>query len=53
MALRHKSKRRLMFSLDALTDEPDAQLLAEEVIRTAERNRVLHFCMSEMNPDYR
>lgn len=29
MALRHKSKRRLMFSLDALTDEPDAQMLAE------------------------
>ena len=31
MALRHRSKRRLMFSLDALTDEPDGQLLAEEV----------------------
>ena len=28
-------------------------LLAEEVIRTEERNRVLHFCMDEMNPDYR
>ena len=53
MALRHKSKRRLMFSLDALTDEPDAQLLAEEVIGTAERNRILHYCMGEMNPDYR
>ncbi len=53
MALRHKSKRRLMFSLDALTDEPDAQLLAEEVIGTAERNRILHGCMGEMNPDYR
>lgn len=53
MALRHKSKRRLMFSLDALTDEPDAQLLAEEVIGTAERNRILHACMGEMNPDYR
>ena len=53
MALRHRSKRRLMFSLDALTDEPDGQLLAEEVIRTEERNRILHFCMDEMNPDYR
>ena len=53
MALRHKSKRRMMFSLDALTDEPDAQLLAEEVIGTAERNRILHGCMGEMNPDYR
>ena len=53
MALRHKSKRKPMFSLDELTDEPDGRLLAEEVIRTAERNRILHFCMDEMNPDYR
>ena len=28
-------------------------MLAEEVIRTEERNRILHFCMDEMNPDYR
>ena len=28
-------------------------LLAEEVIRSEERNRILHFCMDEMNPDYR
>ena len=28
-------------------------LLAEEVIQTEERNRVLHFCMDEMNPAYR
>ena len=53
MALRHKRKRKPMFSLDELTDEPDVQLLAEEVIRMAERNRVLHFCMDEINPDYR
>ena len=53
MALRHKSKRKLMFSLDALTDGPDGQQLAEEVIGTAERNRILHYCMGEMNPDYR
>ena len=31
MALRHKSKRKPLFSLDALTDEPDGRLLAEEV----------------------
>ena len=31
MALRHKSKRRLMFSLDALTEESDGQQLAAEV----------------------
>ena len=53
MALRHKSKRKPMFSLDELTGEPEGRLLAEEIIRTAERNRVLHFCMHEINPDYR
>ena len=53
MALRRKSKRMLLFSLDGLANEPDGQLLAEEVVRTAERNRILHFCMDEMNPDYR
>ena len=42
-----------MFSLDTLADEPDGRLLAEEVIWTEERNRILHFCMDEMNPDYR
>ena len=53
MALRHKSKRKPLFSLDTLTGESDGRLLVEEVIRTQERNRVLHFCMDEMNPDYR
>ena len=53
MALRRKSGRRFMLSLDELEDQPDGRLLAEDVIRTAERNRVLHFCMGEMNPDYR
>ena len=53
MALRRKSKQKLLFSLDALAEEPDGQLLAEEVIQTKERNRILHFCMDEMNPDYR
>ena len=53
MALRHKSKRKCLFRLDELTDESDGQLLVEEVIRTEERNRILHFCMGEMNPDYR
>ena len=53
MALRHKSKRKPLFSLDTLTGEPEGRLLVEEVIRTEERNRILHFCMDEMNPDYR
>ena len=53
MALRHKSKRKPLFSLDELTGELEGRLLAEEVIQTEERNRILHFCMGEMNPDYR
>ena len=46
-ALRHKSRRRIIFSLDDLTREP------EEVIRTKERNQILHLCMDELNSDYR
>ena len=53
MALRRKSRRRAMFSLDDLDEEPDGQLLAEEVIRTKERNRILHVCMDGLNPDCR
>lgn len=53
MALRHKSRRRLFFSLDALTEEQDGQMLVEEVVRTKERNQILHFCMVELNPEYR
>ena len=47
MALRHKSKRKPLFSLDTLTGELDGRLLAEEVIRTEERNRILHFCPAQ------
>ncbi len=51
MALRHKSKRKPLFSLDTLTgNEPDGRLLAEEVIRTEERNRVLHFLHGRNEP---
>ena len=53
MALRRKSRRRAMFSLDDLNEEPDGQLLAEEVIRTKERTRILHVCMDGLNPDCR
>ena len=51
----YKAARHMapLFSLDELTGEPDGRLLAVEVIRTEERNRILHFCMDEMNPDYR
>lgn len=53
MALRRKSRRKPLFSLDELDNEPDGQLLVEEVIRTEERDRILHFCMDGLNPDYR
>ena len=53
MALRHKSRRRIFFSLDDLTREPEAQTLVEEVVSTKERNQILHLCMDELNPDYR
>ena len=53
MALRHKSRRRIIFSFDDLTREPEAQTLVEEVIRTKERNQILHLCMDELNSDYR
>ena len=53
MALRRKRMRKPLFSLDELTNEPDGRLLVEEVIRTEERNRILHLCMDGLNPDYR
>ena len=53
MALRHKSRQRLFCSLEELTEEADGQTLVEEVVRTKERDQILHFCMDELNPDYR
>ena len=53
MALRCKSRRKFLLSLGELANEPDGRLLAEDVIRTAERNRILHLCMAELHPDYR
>ena len=53
MALRRKSRRKPLFSLEELSDQPDGQLLVDEIIRTEERNRILHFCINGLNPDYR
>ena len=53
MALRHKSRRKHSFSIDDLVEEPEEKILVEEVIRTKERNRILHLCMSELNQAYR
>lgn len=53
MALRHKNRRRLLFCLDDLTKEPEAGKLVEEVVRTRERDQILHLCMGELKADYR
>ena len=53
LALRHKSIRRHHFCLDDLTKEPEGGKLVDEVIRTKERNQILHLCMGELHPDYR
>lgn len=53
MALRHKSRRRPVFALDELTEEPEERLLVEEVIGTRERDRILHLCMHELKAEYR
>ena len=53
MALRHRSRRRLCFGLDDLDEEPEEAMLIEEVVKTKERNRLLHLCMEQLNPDYR
>lgn len=43
MALRHKRKWKLCFSLQALEEEPESETLVEEVAQTAEQRRILHF----------
>ena len=53
MALRHKSRLRPCFNLDTLAEEPESELLVEEVVQTAEKHRMLHLCMEQLNPDYR
>lgn len=55
MALRllHKKRARNCFSLDALTEEPEARELVEEAVQSAERARLLRTCMTELHEDYR
>ena len=55
MALRllHKKRARNCFSLDALTEEPEARELVEETVQSAERARLLRTCMAELHEDYR
>lgn len=53
MAFRHKKKRRVVFSLEQLQQEPEAEMLLEEVIGDRERNRILHLCMGRLHTEYR
>ena len=53
MALRHKSRRRPVFSLDDLPREPEAEMLVEEAVRSRERSQVLHLCMERLHVEYR
>ena len=55
MALRLLRKKRAgnCFSLDALTEEPEARELVEETVQSAERARLLRTCMAELHEDYR
>ena len=51
MALRLLSRKRaqLCFSLDALTEEPEARELVEGAVESAERARILRACSSAMH----
>ena len=53
MALRHKSRRRPVFSLDDLPREPEAEMLVEEAVRSRERSQLLHLCMERLHVEYR
>ena len=53
MALRHKRKWKLCFSLETLAEEPESETLVEEVVQTAEQQCILHFCMEQLSAGYR
>lgn len=53
MALRHKSQRRPVFCLDDLPQEPKAEILVEEVVKSKEQSQLLHLCMEQLHVEYR
>lgn len=53
MALRYKSKRCAVFSLEDLTEEPEGETLIEEVVKSKERSRILRLCMGRLHRSYR
>ena len=53
MALRHKRRKPVVFSLENLAEEPEARTLVEEVIKNREQSHILHLCMEHLNAGYR
>ena len=53
MALRHKRRRNICFSLEGLTEESGCGPLVEEAVQTEEQRRILRICMEQLNSDYR
>ena len=53
MAIRHRKKLHLSFSMENLSEEPESDLLVEEVVKTKEQNEILHFCMKQLQQNYR
>lgn len=55
LALRFLSKNKLYccFDLEKLKNEQESEILIEEVVKTQERDRILHLCMEQLNPNYR
>lgn len=47
-ALRHKSRRRAVFSLEAMAQEPEGAHLIEDVVKNKERNQILHACLDRL-----
>lgn len=53
MALRQKHRMKRCFSLESLPQEPEGEILLEEVVGAGERDRILHGCMAQLKADYR
>lgn len=48
-----KNRKQRCFSFEDMEKEPESGILIEEIVCTEERDRTLHFCMEQLNPDYR
>lgn len=55
LAMRFAKKRKMQwcFSLEDMNMEPDSGIFIEEMILAKERNHKLHFCIGQLNEDYR